>query len=174
MHEQFLYVENLGNGDEESDDGKSEKGNEEAEEEEVKKKRIRLWGIYFEKIKKYWIDYLDSAETLESVWTAAITLRHFVARYIAKKIEGAEEKERKLEKEQEKEREKEKRERHERLERQRHERQNQHESEGESEEESRPKQGRPAGRATTRGRLVRKSERHTKHMNLKELSSEED
>ena len=61
----------------------------EEEEEPCKRKRIRLWGIYFEKIKKYWLEYIENSESLESLWIAAIVFEHFVERYIRKKIEGA-------------------------------------------------------------------------------------
>lgn len=48
---------------------------------------IRLWGINAEKLKKFWVDYLEKCQNIEGLWICLNIFRNYIERYIKKKQE---------------------------------------------------------------------------------------
>lgn len=57
------------------------------EKKETRKKSpVRLWGINSERIKKYWVEYLEQCIDFQGVWICATILKNYVDRYVKKKM----------------------------------------------------------------------------------------
>ena len=91
LQESFLFVEPISvdepitgrkvtvlDSDEEQ---KSEK------KESKKKSPVRIWGINSERIKKYWVEYLEQCIDCQGVWICSKILKNYVDRYVKKKME---------------------------------------------------------------------------------------
>jgi len=90
LQESFLFVEPISVDDsavrrvtviDSDDDEKSEK------KESRKKSPVRLWGINSERIKKYWVEYLEQCIDYQGVWICTKILKNYVDRYVKKKME---------------------------------------------------------------------------------------
>jgi hypothetical protein len=67
----------------------------EGRRETKKKSPVRLWGINSERIKQYWVKYLEESIDLKGLWICANILKNYVDRYVRKKMEYLEEQQKK-------------------------------------------------------------------------------
>lgn len=52
-----------------------------------RKKPIRIWGINSERVKKFWIEYLETCVNYIGVWISVDIFKNYVDKYIDKKME---------------------------------------------------------------------------------------
>ena len=91
LQESFLFVEPI--SVDESTTGRratvldSDEDEKNERKESKKKSPVRLWGINSERIKKYWVEYLEQCIDYQGVWICAKILKNYVDRYVKKKME---------------------------------------------------------------------------------------
>jgi sugar-specific transcriptional regulator TrmB len=59
-----------------------------------RKKPIRIWGINSERIKKFWVEYLDSCDNYIGIWISVHIFGKYVHNYLEKKLEHIKEQKR--------------------------------------------------------------------------------
>lgn len=114
MQESFLFVEYINveviSFKKSIEDSDEENKNLEREVINHRKKvPIRIWGINSEKIKKYWVEYLEECINMVGIWVCAYLFKMNVDRYVKKKMDSfyeLQQKEERMRKQKEKEREK--------------------------------------------------------------------
>lgn len=100
LQESFLFVEVIRDQQqrqEESDsNNEDQNGNSMVPERETskRKKPIRIWGINSEKIKKFWMEYLETCINYTGVWISVFIFKKYVEKYLDKKMEHIREQER--------------------------------------------------------------------------------
>ena len=149
LQESFLFVEPI--PVDESTTGRKvtvldSDEDEKSERKEPKKKSpVRLWGINSERIKKYWVEYMEQCIDYHGVWICAKILKNYVDRYVKKKMEFLLEQQKKEEKaDKQKERHRLRKERHDREpEKRSRERSREDRREERKDERERSRRGRP-------------------------------
>ena len=52
-----------------------------------KKVAIRIWGINSEKIKKFWVEYLELCVDVYGLWISVYIFKNYVDKYVKRKME---------------------------------------------------------------------------------------